>query len=169
VFRSMILMALVFIPMILEARRSRGNERVLRARGAFEPRDDVYAVMQVAYPGCFLAIIAEGWWRGPAPVRWIAAGALVFAAGKALKYWAIATLGMRWTFRVLVPSGMPRITSGPYRWLRHPNYVGVAAELAGAALIAGAPIAGVLSFLVFGGLMLARITVEERAMDVCER
>jgi methyltransferase len=66
---------------------------------------------------------------------------------------------------VLVPPGAPRITAGPYRWLRHPNYVGVAGELAGAALMAYAPLTGVLSTLLFGALMLERIGVEERAMD----
>ncbi len=81
----------------------------------------------------------------------------------------MATLGPRWTYRVLVVPGVPRITRGPYRFLRHPNYAGVAGELAGIAMIARAPVTGVLSLLVFGGLMLARIRVEERAMERCER
>jgi len=92
-------------------------------------------------------------------------GGALFVAGKGLKYWAIATLGRRWTFRVLVIPGAPRILAGPYRWLRHPNYAGVVGELAGVGLLANAPIAGLLSILGFGALMLARVRVEEAALD----
>ena len=81
-----------------------------------------------------------------------------------MKYWAIATLGARWTFRVLVPPHSTRITDGPYRFLRHPNYVGVAGELAGMALMAQAPLAGIASIAGFGALMILRIRVEEREL-----
>jgi methyltransferase len=162
--RAAIVALVAFVPMIAEARRSRRHERILRALGAIEPSDDVYRVMQVAYPACFVAIAGEALVRDVPLGRSFAAGAVVFAAAKALKYWAIATLGSRWTFRVLVPPGQPLVSAGPYRLLRHPNYLGVAGELVGAALMAHAPIAGAASFLVFGTLMLARIRVEERAL-----
>jgi methyltransferase len=158
-----------FVPMLAEAVRSRRNERALRRRGAIEPKEDVYRFMQVAYPACFAAMVVESVVRERAVGAPFAAGVIVFVLAKALKYWAIATLGPRWTFRVLVLPDAPLIASGPYRWLRHPNYVGVAGELVGAALMAAAPIAGVASFVVFGGLMLARIRVEERALDACVR
>jgi methyltransferase len=93
----------------------------------------------------------------------------VFVVGKTLKYWAIASLGRRWTFRVLVPPDARLVTTGPYRYLRHPNYVGVAGELVGAAFMAHAPLTGVLAVLGFGALMLARIRIEERALDLCAR
>jgi methyltransferase len=162
--RALILFVLVFAPMLAETRRSRRHERVLRTAGAIEPPQDVYRAMQIAYPASFLAMIAEGCrasrrWRVPA------AGLIVFGSGKALKYWAIWTLGPRWTFRVLVPPGAPRLTAGPYRWLRHPNYLGVIGELAGVALLARAPRTGLVSLLVFGGLMVARIAIEERALE----
>jgi methyltransferase len=161
--RGLVLLTVVFVPMLAEARRSRRHERALRAAGACEPAGDVYGAMQVAYPLTFLAMIAEGWHRPPRqPV--LAAGAVIFGLGKGLKYWAIRTLGPRWTFRVLVPPGAPRLTDGPYRWLRHPNYAGVIGELAGVALIARAPRTGLASLLGFGALMLVRIAVEERAL-----
>lgn len=167
--RGVVLLLLAFGPMLLESGRSRRNERSLRAEGAVEPADDVYRVMQVAYPGCFLAMLGESWARRAAPRSLPVAGATLFMVSKALKYWAVATLGPRWTYRVLVVPGVPRIARGPYRFLRHPNYAGVAGELAGIAMIARAPVTGVLSLLVFGWLMLARIRVEERAMERCER
>ena len=69
--------------------------------------------------------------RGPDPPV-LAAGLAVFFVGtKALKWWAILTLGPSWTFRVIVVPGAPLIASGPYRFVRHPNYVGVVGELIG--------------------------------------
>jgi methyltransferase len=149
--------------MLAEARRSRRHERALRAAGAVEPSGDVYGAMQIAYPVTFLAMIAEGARREPQPSA-LAAGAVLFAVGKGLKYWAVWTLGRRWTFRVLVVPGAPRLTGGPYRWLRHPNYAGVLGELAGVALMAPAPRTGIAALVGFGSLMLRRIRVEERAL-----
>lgn len=166
--RALALLLVTFGPMLMEARRSRHHEHRLRAAGAIEPPQDVYRLMRVVYPVCFLAMIAEGSLRGAPPGRSSLAGAAVFLAAKAVKYWAIATLGPRWTFRVLVPPGAARVSTGPYRWLRHPNYVGVAGELAGVALLAGAPAAGAVSLVLFGALMLGRIAVEERALDAGE-
>ena len=154
----------VFVSMIAEAVRAGHNDRALRLAGAVEPRDDVYRVMQIAYPACFLAMLAEGVMRssGTGPAFWI--GAAVFAAGKALKYWAIATLGPRWTFRVLVPPGGERIRRGPYRWLSHPNYLGVAGELLGVAIAMRAFVAGPVAVIGFCLLMRRRIVVEEKAL-----
>jgi methyltransferase len=159
-----LLAALAFVPMLAEATRSRRNEQALRALGAREPAGDVYALMQVAYPACFVAMIIEAWLREIRADAVFALGLVVFLAAKALKYWAIATLGPRWTFRVLVPPRSTRIVAGPYRVLRHPNYVAVAGELAGMALMAHAIIAGPVALALFGLLMLLRIRVEERAL-----
>ena len=161
-----VLVVLAFVPMVLEAMRSARNERALRALGATEPVGDVYRAMQFAYPACFAAMIAEAWLGQPLRVALAASGFAVFAASKALKYWAIATLGGRWTFRVLVPPNSARTLSGPYRWLTHPNYVAVAGELLGFAMMARAPVTGALALVAFGRLMAARIRVEERALGI---
>jgi methyltransferase len=156
--------AAVYVPMLVEARRASRNERAQRARGGVEPPGDVYQLMQVVYPGAFLAMLIEGAIRGgPAPSAF-AAGAIVFAAAKAVKWWAIVALGPYWTFRVIVVPGAPRVARGPYRWTRHPNYVGVLGELAGAAAMAGAPIAGAASLVAFSGLLVRRIAVEDQAL-----
>jgi methyltransferase len=162
----LMLLAIAFVPMLVEARRSAAHARALRAAGAAEPADDVYRVMEVTYPACFLAMAAEAWWRGRGMSGTAFAGAAIFVAAKGLKYWAIATLGDRWTFRVLVPPGSAMTRRGPYRLLRHPNYVGVVGELAGFALLAQAPLAGVVSVVAFALLLAARIRVEERALGL---
>ena len=158
------LLALAFLPMALEARLAARHDRALRSAGASEPKDDVFPLMQLAYPAAFLAMAFEAWGRRAQPDTVFIVGTVVFALAKTIKYWAIATLGERWTFRVLVPRASSRIASGPYRFMRHPNYAGVMGELAGMALMAHAPIAGTLSIVVFGMLILARIRVEERAL-----
>lgn len=156
----------VFVPMLLEAVWSRRNERVLREQGAREPVGDVYGVMQIVYPGAFLVMLTEGWVR-TAPLDTTAiAGFTVFVAAKLLKYWAILTLGERWTFRVLVPPGSSRVLAGPYRVLRHPNYAAVMGEILGAALLVHAFVTGPLALLSFGLVILARIRVEERALGL---
>jgi methyltransferase len=160
----------VFVPMLVEARRANRNERVQRARGGIEPPGDVYRVMRLAYPGVFLAMIVEGaWWPADTAASMFdtplaLAGLALFVAGKALKWWAIATLGPAWTFRVIVVPGDAPVVRGPYAWLRHPNYAGVAGELAGVALLSGARIAGPIGTLAFCALMLRRVAVEDRAL-----
>jgi methyltransferase len=158
------LAAIVYVPMLIEARRAARNERAQRARGGVEPSGDVYQLMRLAYPAAFAAMIGEAVIRGFPPTSIAAAGATVFAAGKALKWWAIATLGPFWTFRVIVVPGTALVTAGPYRWMRHPNYVGVMGELAGVSLMAGARLAGPVAILGFGLLLIARIGIEERTI-----
>lgn len=156
--------AALAVLMAAEAWWSARNETRLRARGAVEPPGDVYRAMQVAYPGCFLAMAIEGWLRAPTTGPVLAAGLGMLVAAKALKYWAIASLGERWSFRVLVPPGAPLVAAGPYRLLNHPNYVGVSGELIGAALVFHATITGTLAVLGFGALLRRRVAVEDAAL-----
>jgi methyltransferase len=161
---QLILAAVVFGSLILEARRAAANERAQRARGGQEPSGDVYTTMRLVYPGAFLAMFVEGALRGAPPPAALAAGLIVFAAAKAIKWWAILSLGPFWTFRVIVVPGSSLVAAGPYRFFRHPNYIGVMGELAGVALMTGALLSGVAGFVTFGGLVLKRITIEERAL-----
>jgi methyltransferase len=155
----------VFGTLIAEALRATANERIQRARGGVEPPRDVYAIMRVVYPAAFLAMLVEGALRGGPPAPVFLAGALVFASAKALKWWAIHSLGRFWTFRVIVVPGAALVRRGPYRWLRHPNYVAVIGELVGVALMSGAPAAGVAGIATFAWLLIRRISVEDRALQ----
>ena len=159
----------VAVLMLAELWLSRTNERALRAQGAVEPADDVYRAMAWAYPASFLAMGIEGTIAGPPASLLFAVGVLVFAAAKGIKYWAIASLGQRWTFRVLVPPRAPLVTTGPYAWLRHPNYVGVIGELIGVALLLRAPVTGLVATAGFAFLLRHRIAIEERALGRSQR
>lgn len=143
---------------------SRFNERQLRAKGAVEPPGDVIATMRWTYPLAFAAMAVEGSLLGPAPGSVLLFGLVLFGFAKALKVWAISSLGPRWSYRVLVLPGAPLVTSGPYRYLSHPNYLAVIGELVSVAAIVAAPVTGVLATCGFGWLMRARIRVEDKAL-----
>jgi methyltransferase len=156
--------AAVFLVMLGEAVLSRVNEAALRKRGAVEPPDDVYRTMQWAYPAAFAAMVVEGAWRGPAPAAVLLGGLAIFGLAKALKMWAIISLGELWSFRVLVLPGRALVTTGPYRVMRHPNYVAVLGEILGVALTVWAPATGAIALAGFAALLRRRIAVEERAL-----
>jgi methyltransferase len=147
-----------------EAVLSSFNERRLRARGAIEPPDDVIGTMRWAYPLSFVAMGVEGAVTGPAPREVLLWGLAFFGFSKALKMWAVASLGSRWSYRVLVLPGAPLVTTGPYRFLAHPNYLSVVGEIVSVAAIVWAPITGTLATIGFGLLMIARIRIEDRAL-----
>jgi methyltransferase len=88
----------------------------------------------------------------------------MFAASKTLKYWAIRTLGERWTFRVLVLPGAPLVATGPYRFVPHPNYIAVVGELLGTAMMMGAVVSGPLALGAFGFVLWRRMRFEEQAL-----
>jgi methyltransferase len=166
---TLVAFLLAALPMLAETALSSSHERALRAAGAVEPVDDVYPIMQIVYPGAFAGMLAEAWLRGSGWTAVAMAGLAFFAAAKALKYWVIATLGERWTFRVLVPPASSRTLRGPYRWMTHPNYVAVVGELAAFAVLCQAPVAGALGVIAFVPILAARIRVEERALGMRSR
>jgi methyltransferase len=157
-------LAAVIVMMLAELKRSRANERLLRQRGAVEPRGDVYRALAIVYPGLFVLMAAEGAVAGPSPDVLLVAGLAVFVAAKILKLWAVTTLGPRWSYRVLVLPSAPLVTTGPYAYLRHPNYAAVFGEIGGFALMVGAGITGVVSLVAFAVLVRKRIAVEEKAL-----
>jgi methyltransferase len=160
----LLISALIFGPMVLEAVRAAHNERAQRARGGVEPIADVYRWMRIAYPAAFAAMLVEGALRGAPSGVPAAVGLVTFLISKAIKWTAIQALGTCWTFRVIVVPGQPLVTKGPYRLMRHPNYVAVVGELVGTALMTRAFVSGPLGIAGFGLLMLKRIAVEEQAL-----
>ncbi len=156
----------VLLLMLVELQLSWHNAKALRARGAIEPPDDVFKWMRLAYPASFVLMGVEAALGGPLRREWVIGGLLLFGWAKALKFWAIAHLGPLWSFHVLVVPGAKLVTSGPYRWLRHPNYVALIGEFVAIAIALQAPVAGLLATLGFGWLIWRRIQVEERALGL---
>jgi methyltransferase len=95
-------------------------------------------------------------------------GLAVFVGLQLLRVGTIATLGPRWTTRIIVTPGRPRVTSGPYRFFRHPNYAIVAAEVAVVPLALGLPVLALAAFLINAVLLAIRIRAEDAALGSAE-
>jgi methyltransferase len=155
----------VLLMMAGEAALSAFNERVLLARGFSRGADaQLLAAMRWAYPSCFVLMALEGAWFGPSSPDALGAGLVLFGLSKALKLWTISTLGVRWTFAVLVHPDVPPVTHGPYAFSRHPNYIAVLGELAGMGLIVWAPVTGLLALASYAVLLRRKIAIEDRAL-----
>ena len=156
----------VLVMMLAELWLSASNERVLRANGGQYCWDARFALMRTSYPAVFIGMAAEGAYLGVEPGPITFAGVALMFLAKALKFWAISSLGTRWTFKVIVMPGLPLVTTGPYRWMRHPNYVAVLGELIAMALMTHARITGPFGTLFFTWLLWRRIAAEEQAMEL---
>jgi methyltransferase len=82
----------------------------------------------------------------------------------ALRYWAVTALGDRWNTRVLVEPGVPPVSAGPYRWLRHPNYLAVVVEVAALPMLHTAWLTAIVFTVLDAWMLRVRIAVEERAL-----
>ena len=144
---------------------ARRNARRAFARGAVEVGQGHYRVM-VVFHTLFLAACATEALYGhrafPGTWGWVALGGAL--AGQALRYWAISTLGERWNVRVIVLPEVAPVVAGPYRWVRHPNYVAVAMEMACVPLVFGAWLTAIVFSLGNALLMVIRIRAEEAAL-----
>ncbi len=149
-----------------ELRLSRQHERKLRRDGAIEHAAAQMPWMTALHASWLLATLLEVWLLGRPFHLWLFLPALaLFALGQTLRLAAMRSLGERWTVRVITPlRGEAPVHTGLYRHLRHPNYLGVALEIAAFPLLHGA----YLSALVFSALnallLRARIRAEERAL-----
>ncbi len=153
-------LALVAVQRIGEVAWAGRNERRLRARGAVEHGAGHYPSMVALHAGWLAATAIES-----SVTRRSHPGALVaYGVVQPLRYWVIRSLGDRWTTRILVVADEPVVTDGPFRWLRHPNYTIVAAEIALLPFALGARrTAGVFSLL-NALLMAVRIPAEQEAL-----
>jgi len=88
----------------------------------------------------------------------------VVAAAQALRWWCIATLGVRWNTRVIVVPGLALVTTGPYRFLRHPNYVAVVAEGVALPLVHTAWVTATVFTVLNAWLLTVRLRCENRAL-----
>ena len=100
------------------------------------------------------------------PFRWSLFGMafLLLIIGQVLRYAAITTLGWRWSVRIVTVPDLPPVTGGIYRYIRHPNYLGVALELAAVPLLHGAYLSALFFSVANALLLVVRIREEERSL-----
>jgi methyltransferase len=150
---------------LFELGLSRRNAARAFAAGGHESGAGHYRVMTALHTAFLLSAALEPWLLQrpfPGALGWAALVGAIAAQG--LRYWAIATLGARWNTRVIVVPGVAPVTSGPYRWLKHPNYVAVVLELCCVPMIHGAWLTALVFSLANAALLAVRIRAEERAL-----
>ncbi|HET7885261.1 MAG TPA: isoprenylcysteine carboxylmethyltransferase family protein [Bradyrhizobium sp.] len=154
-----IILALVTLQRGLELVLARRNTRALLARGAVEIAPAHYPLLVVLHAAWLIALWTFG---HDQPVETIALA--LYLVLQALRVWVMATLGRRWTTRIIVVPNAPLVTSGPYRYLRHPNYAVVAGEIALLPLTLHLPGIAVLFSVLNAAVLLIRIRAEDRGL-----
>lgn len=154
---------------LLEVRHSKRNEARILAAGGFEAAPGHFRVMQILHTLWFPAMILEVYiWQRPFH-PWLCAGALVgVAAGQLLRYAALVNLGERWTVRIMVQPRAPVKQSGLYRYIRHPNYLGVILEFIAVPLLHSAYLTAALFSIANAVLLSVRIRAEEAALRTAQ-
>ena len=155
---AVLLLGFVTVQRIGELLLARSNTRRLLARGAREVAAGHYPLIVAVHAGWLLGL----WWLGrdrPVEPLWLGAYALL----QVFRGWILASLGERWTTRIIVLDG-PLLRHGPYRFLRHPNYLLVAAEIAVLPLALGLPLYALVFSLLNAAALAVRIRAEDRAL-----
>jgi methyltransferase len=156
---ALVILALVTSQRLGELALARRNTRRLLARGAVETGAAHYPLI-VALHAAWLAGLWLLAWDRPANLPWLA----VYLALQALRAWTLASLGERWTTRIVTLPGEPLVRRGPYRLLPHPNYLVVAGEIAVLPLVFGLPAYALLFSLLNAAMMWVRIRAEGAAL-----
>ncbi len=160
-----LLVAGVAVQRLLELRVARRHRLALLARGGVEVAPRHYRAMVVLHTGFLLACPLEVWClRRPFRPALAAAMGALFLAAQALRYWAMSALGERWTTRIVCLPGAPLVAGGPYRFLRHPNYLAVAVEMAALPLLHGAWLTAAVFSAANALVLRVRIRHEEAAL-----
>jgi methyltransferase len=160
-----LLVAAVAMARLAELRLAERNRRRLLARGAVEAAPRHYRAMVALHAAWLVACPLEVWLCGRPFIPAVGVPALVLLVlAFALRYWVIATLGERWTTRILKLPGAPLVDRGPYRLLRHPNYLAVTMEIAALPLVHSAWWTATVCSLANAAVLTVRIRAEEAAL-----
>ena len=154
------ILALVTLQRLGELWLSNRNTRRLLARGGHEVGARHYPLMVAVH----LLWLAALWWLAPArPIDgfWLA----VFVLLQLARIWVLATLGSRWTTRIIILPGAPLVRAGPYRWVDHPNYMIVIGEIAALPLTFGLWAVALIFTLLNAAVLTIRIRKENRALN----
>lgn len=143
---------------------AKANTAALLERGAREVASWHYPLIVAVHAG-WLACL---WWFAPGrDIEWVLIG--LFVVLQMARVWVIRTLGPRWTTRIIVLPGAPRIDTGPFRYLSHPNYAVVMAELVLLPLAFGLWWISTLFFALNAVVLAIRITAENKALAEAQR
>ena len=151
---------------LIELRLSKRHQRSLAAGGAAPLPEPVFPAMVALHTGILVAAVLETLLLGRPFVPALAVPAVVLVVlANALRFWVIATLGVQWQVRVVASTpALGVVTGGPYRLIRHPNYVAVFVELAALPLVHGAWLTAAAGALLHAAILRRRIGLEESVL-----
>lgn len=161
-----VILGLVTLQRLGELVLAKRNTDRLRAQGAYEVAAGHYPLIVVLHGAwlaglwCFVVYDASGTIDGAAGWAWLG----MFVILQALRVWVIATLGPRWTTRIIVLPGAPLVAAGPYRFVSHPNYCVVAAEILVLPLVFGQVWYGIVFSALNAAVLWIRIRAEGAAL-----
>jgi methyltransferase len=159
------LLAGVGVGRLAELRISRRNQRELIARGAARIPEPRFPLMVAVHTGILAGAALEVFFCPRHLYPWLAAAmAVVFLAANGVRWWVIRTLGAHWNVQVMDSGRLGVVSSGPYRWVRHPNYSAVFAEMLALPLIHTAWVTALLGGLANLWVLRARIALEDRVL-----
>jgi methyltransferase len=154
-----IILALVTLQRLGELVLARRNTQRLIARGAVEVGAGHYPLLVAMHAAWLIALWIYGHDQPVDPILLVA-----FIALQGLRCWILATLGPRWTTRIIVLPGAPLVAKGPYRFLPHPNYAVVVGEIAALPLAFGLPAYAAAFTLLNAVVLTIRIRAENAAL-----
>jgi methyltransferase len=160
-----IFIALVITQRIVEVMIANRNARWIKSQGGYEVGKEHYKYIVALHALFFVSLIIEVTVIDSRFVFWAVAPLIIFLLAQFGRVWALSALGRFWNTRIMILPGAKVIAKGPYRYLRHPNYVIVVTELACLPLIFQAYWTAIL-FTIMNALILSiRIKVEEKALE----
>jgi methyltransferase len=159
VILSLIVLGLVTLQRLGELVLARRNTARLMARGAVEIGARHYPLIVALHAAWLIGLWLLAWNR---PVQWPWLALFILLQG--LRVWVIATLGERWTTRIISLPGAPLVRRGPYRFVSHPNYLVVCAEIAVLPLAFGLTIFAVVFFILNCLVLTVRLRAENAAL-----
>ena len=153
------LVAFLIAQRLIELCFARLNTRRLCGRGGIEFGAAHYPLIVILHATWIVGLLILGHDRAVDPF-WLS----VFVVLQIGRVWVIASLGRRWTTRVIVMPGAVPVARGPYRWLRHPNYLIVALEIAVVPMALGLPVVALVFSAANAALLVYRIRIENEAL-----
>ncbi|BAJ27626.1 MULTISPECIES: isoprenylcysteine carboxyl methyltransferase family protein [Kitasatospora] len=163
-----VLIALVAAERLAELLVARRNAAWSLARGGVEHGRGHYPAMVLLHTALLAGCLLEVHYAQRPFVPRLGWPMLALALGaQGLRWWCIRTLGPRWNTRVIVVPGLPLVSGGPYRWLRHPNYLAVVVEGFALPLVHTAWATALCFTLLDGWLLATRLRCEDAALARC--
>lgn len=155
----------VIVQRLFELRIGKKNEEYLLAQGAKKHSDNLLGAVKVLQTTWFVAAIAEVWYFDrPFNIILAAVALSLTLVGQILRYLSMQALGRRWTLPIITLPDTPVVDKGIYRYLRHPNWLGVILEIAALPLIHGAYLTAIIFSVANAWIMNQRIQTEEEAL-----